>query len=112
MEITGKLSFDIQSEEILSSQYEKSIDDQYYITVNEDSDDDDMIHETTNIDALETSSSHYYSTMLYSQGPNSIHINTNGVNHAGPVRTNTYLYPINVGTLNQESPVIPVSKQT
>lgn len=109
MEITEKLNLETQSEEVFSFQHQKS-DDQDYITVEEDSDEDNMIQETTNIEALEISNSHYYSKILSSQAQSSIRININGANHTSPVETNTYVDPINIRTLNQEIPVMPVSK--
>ena len=110
MEITGKLSLELQYEDAFSFRNE-DIDCQYYIIVKEDSDEDNTTQETTSTEALEISNSHYYSTILSNQAPNSIHINTNSVDHMGPVRTNTYPDAINVRTLNQEIPVMSVSKQ-
>ena len=111
MVIAGAHSTEKELVEHLKSQYE-SIDDQDYVSFDDDSDADNVTQETTKTKTMEITKLSFHDVIQSKQTQEPIHTNTNGVNHSCQVLNNTYLVSIDNTNSNQETQGTSVSRKS
>ena len=111
MVIAGAHSTEKELVEHLKSQYE-SIDDQDYVSFDDDSDADNVTQETTKTKTMDITKLSFHDVIQSKQTQEPIHTNTNGVNHSCQVLNNTYLVSIDNTNSNQETQGTSVSRKS